>query len=121
MGGKNQHSVPLLPAHIRVPAIMQKAGKIRFHESNGEIHFHDDDAHIKCTIGSTTVFFQKYETWRNAGAQDVLDVVGVDGIVVHIYMYTDHGERQVCISLSPVPAGQTLRDLDTLAGFTPAS
>jgi hypothetical protein len=45
-----------------------KCGKIRFHESQGEIHFHDDKNKLKVAIPSGVWFTQFQELTKNVPA-----------------------------------------------------
>lgn len=51
-----------------------KVGKIRIHESGGQVHFHDDDAKLKVAVPVSSWFeiFQKVST---GGSETVIDPV----------------------------------------------
>src|SRR4029077_4449284 len=49
MGGKLEDTIKKSPAKKQAVA-GSSIGKIRFHESAGEVHFHDDDAKLKVVL-----------------------------------------------------------------------
>lgn len=122
MGGKHQSVVPAPPGTAKVPDVIKAtASDIRSHEEKGEIHFHDDSAGLKCAI-KTPIFVDQYAKWRNGGLDGTLSVFGSDGkggrASAHFHAFPDDkGKLQVAISVKEVQLGQTITDLDFLAGY----
>ncbi len=54
----------------------ETVGKIRFHETKGEVHFHDDAAKLKCAVPSV----HWYEMWGKltTGEIDMLSHIDTD-------------------------------------------
>lgn len=127
MGGTNQATCP-------APSKSVSSGKpvsgksIRYHEDtpNGEVHFHDDAASLRCAIPSGS-FFTAYGAWRKS-KDDELTLFGTEKAGgpakthFHIFPGID-GILEVAITVEAVrsqdlPLGSTLDDLDLMAGFT---
>ncbi|MHA2279728.1 MAG: hypothetical protein ACXAC5_02375 [Promethearchaeota archaeon] len=126
MGGTNQATCP--PAAVRRTAkapspIQAQANPIRYHEvsARGEVDFHDDKGGIKCAVESAA-FFTAYHDWRARSMSGDLVLAGNDGAgghaTVKFMSYPDNqGEMQVAIVVTSTTIGQTVLDLDKLAGF----
>lgn len=124
MGGTNQATAPA-PSGTAKPAVSQSQrtsyNPVRFHENQGEVHFHDDKAGLKCAI-ETAAFFGEYHKWRPAMTGN-LALVGHDGKGGHskvefLPYLDDDGKMQVTIAVDAASMGQTVLDLDKLAGFS---
>jgi len=126
MGGTNQATCPPPAATSSKSRVSNKSqipvNSIRYHEdtSRGEVDFHDDQAGLKCCIASA-LFFDAYSTWRPAMA-DELTLTGSDGSgghasVTFLPYADDAGEMQVSMVVKEAIMGQSVKDLDALAGF----
>lgn len=127
MGGYNQATCSPVPSSAvskggtpKTPA--KAANPVRFHEvpAEGEVHFHDDIADIKCAVESAS-FFSAYSEWRSAMAED-LTLTGNDGSgghtsVTFLPYIGKNGELEVGMTVAKLKVSQTLVDLDKLAHF----
>lgn len=122
MGGTNQATCSPAPATAKQKPTTRVGNVIRFHESqpDGEVHFHDDQAKLKCAVESTT-FFNEYHPWRSS-MKGNLALMGHDGKGGHSRVefmpyVDDNGDMQIGITVDPVTIGKTVKNLDKLAGF----
>lgn len=119
MGGANQSTCPA-PSQSSTPR--SSSNPIRFHENTqqGEVHFHDDKAGLKCAV-ENAIFFDRYHKWRPSMVGE-FSMVGHDGSGGHssvkmIPYIDDNGNMQVEMLVSKTSMGQTVHDLDKMASY----
>lgn len=61
MGGERESTVPKSRTAKQGETLGRTLGKIRFHESAGEVHFHDDDNGLKVAIPTA----RWYRVWED--------------------------------------------------------
>jgi len=56
MGGKDEFKSEPVKQDRVVSSAGVKAGPVRIHENNGEVHFHDDKAKLKVAVSNSTIY-----------------------------------------------------------------
>jgi hypothetical protein len=92
MGGKNEATVPKVPAASTTPRPdTTLTDKVRMHESNGEVHLHDDKHQIKVAIPAVT-YWDKWNRFKqNPRGGPVRFEDGVNNSCAIITAITVHG------------------------------
>ncbi len=119
MGGTNQATAPPPPART-------KSGQsIRYHKNAGEAHFHDDAGGFK-GIMPYGDFQDVYTKWRDSDDGSDLVMIGTDDRGGHVQItcspFVENGKQEVSVSVetidtSSLPVGDSLVDLDKMAGY----
>ncbi len=112
MGGQRETLLETKPRAKTSGTIdIATVGKIRVHESGGEVHFHDDDNKLKVAVPAAD-FWQKWRLLQPNYPAESHDTVFMDldnGTVLFLAMSLRHGPATAAAGPTPVKPCLSLR------------
>ena|SRR5258708_2411995 len=109
MGGQYEDTIEA-PRKSRGKSGSETIGKIRFHESRGEVHFHDDDAKLKVAM-PVHVWSEAWAQVASGARHEWSYIDGINGTALDVELTADKGKVDVDLTIGETKVSDSFKKL----------